>query len=177
MALPHKRSVDLTHNAEIAHRLLNTPGKCQQIHGHSLSIRLELTGEVDASGKIVGMDFSDIKQTFRLFVDQMLDHHLLLNEEDPYTTQLVQAGEVLNKGELAIPFYLPGLSRCAGDPTTENLAMWIGEWASRIYAVSGLYSVRVHITETGTNGAAYERAMNHLDPARDMYDVLGRWTG
>lgn len=170
----HRRSVDLTHNAEIAHRLYLTPGKCQRIHGHSLTIRLELFGDVDETGKLVGMDFADIKAAFRGEIDTNLDHSLLLNGDDELTAQLVQAREVLNKGELAIPFYLPGLTRCAGDPTTENIAKWLAEWASMRFAVPGLYSVRIHVTETGTNGAGYECATNHLDKLEPS-GIFGRW--
>jgi 6-pyruvoyl-tetrahydropterin synthase len=169
----HRRSIDLTHNAEIAHRLLLTPGKCQRIHGHSLTIRLEMFGDVDGTGKMVGLDFREIKAAYRGEIDKNFDHSLLLNEDDPIARPVTFFGgdgiEPLNMAQ-----GLPGLVRCAEDPTTENIAKWLAVWASMKFAVPGLYSVRVHVAETGSNGAGFECATNHLDKLEPT-GILGRW--
>lgn len=62
---------------EAAHLLPNVPEghKCGRLHGHSFMVRLELTGEVDAtSGWII--DFSEVKMRFKPILAR-LDHHYL----------------------------------------------------------------------------------------------------
>ena len=143
-------SIDVTHNAEIAHRLMNLPGKCQNIHGHSLNINLSLFGTLDVNGILDGQDFGSIKGAFRGHIDRNFDHHLLLNEKDPWAGQWSER----------IPFTddhgpyasLPGLVTFPGDPTTENLAKWICEWAASVW---DLRPISISIRETGTNGASY----------------------
>lgn len=160
----------VTHNAEAAHRLYTTPGKCQRIHGHSLRIQLSLVGEVDDHGLLAGIDFGTLKSEFRGFLDSYLDHSLLLNENDPFAAAVM----VTPKDEYTgwdDPADLPGLRRCAGDPTTENIAQWIGEWASLTFAVPHVYSAHVHVDETPANGGDYDIAMNHVEAQRKRGDV------
>lgn len=62
---------------EAAHHLPNVPKghKCGRLHGHSFSVRIEITGKVNpVSGWV--MDFADLKSAFTpLF--QRLDHAYL----------------------------------------------------------------------------------------------------
>jgi hypothetical protein len=60
----------IRHNVEMAHRLLNLPGKCQQIHGHSLKVKVSWIGGVNADGYFTlddgsVMDFSNAKRVVR----------------------------------------------------------------------------------------------------------------
>jgi len=142
--------VIVRHNAEIAHRLSQSPGKCQQIHGHGLQITLTLmmlrqdekTGMVQNQlGKT--LDFSEIKQHFRSYIDEGYDHHLLLNEKDEWA-RLHLSFSVGRPDE-----QLPGLKTFPGDPTVENLAKWIALWAASTFAANTI----VRIDETRTNAA------------------------
>ena len=139
-------SIDVTHNAEIAHRLMNLPGKCQNIHGHSLNINLSLFGTLDVNGILDGQDFGSIKGAFRGHIDRNFDHHLLLNEEDEWAEHLRRPGDI------GSGYKLPGLVTFPGDPTTENLAKWICEWAASVW---DLRPISISIRETSTNGASY----------------------
>jgi len=141
------------HNAEIAHRLSQSPGKCQQIHGHGLQIELVLlelaqdleTGMAkDREGNI--LDFSAIKKSFRAHIDEDYDHHLLLNERDDWAQNLYFHGEEWENG---VEQKLPGLKTFPGDPTVENLCKWIALWAAESFHVD----VICRIAETRTNGA------------------------
>lgn len=147
-------SIWVQHNIEVAHRLLNLPGKCQQIHGHSMIVAMYLTGPLNQDGVLLGLDFGAVKKAFRTFLDSDYDHHLLLNEADPWTRQLRAIPEGISD-DLHYQ-RLPGLTTTPGDPTTENLARWICEWAVS-YIVEGLdlnvESIHIDIQETGTNGA------------------------
>lgn len=111
---------------EAAHRLTSSPGNCSNIHGHSWRVRLELEGPLDNYGMV--KDFRDVKKLFREHLSTY-DHRLILNSAD----RLVGAD-------------LPGEKLVPGDPTTENIAKWIWEWAHEEYVGYGL-SVVVRETE------------------------------
>jgi 6-pyruvoyl-tetrahydropterin synthase len=146
------------HNAEIAHRLSMLPGKCQQIHGHSLQVELWLMGPTDDNGIMGGLDFGVIKKKFRSWIDQHYDHRLLLNVNDPLLRQCFDFWTHGNESftisldekiDIFQKFY-PGLLMTSGDPNVENLTKTIFGWASEIY--SPLH-VRVNVQETNSNGA------------------------
>lgn len=133
------------HNMEVAHRLYELPGKCENIHGHSMWVELSVQGHINDKGILRvnggGLSFGDMKKVFRQYLDVTFDHHVLLNENDPF------AGKVtLKTGDIE---HLPGLQAMPQDPTTENLALWISEWASTEFQSNT--SVTVH--ETSVNAA------------------------
>lgn len=138
--------IRLNHNMEIAHRLFLMPGKCQQIHGHSMKVQLDLFGRPNNNGIFEGLDFSDVKRAFRGHIDETYDHQLLLNRDDPWA-QMFYLHDPLENDPVN-GRHLPGLRICLGDPTTENLTMWIGAWARDHFKLNG----RIYIQETGTNG-------------------------
>jgi 6-pyruvoyltetrahydropterin/6-carboxytetrahydropterin synthase len=135
----------------MAHRLLLLPGKCQQIHGHTMTIEMQLFGELDGSGILGGLDFGNVKEQFRGHLNDTFDHRLHLNSQDPWA-KVLQDVDQHNAAD-----HLPGLQTWPGDPTTENFAKWICEWAEMafIYDSDVLDAVRVSIQETETNGAEY----------------------
>lgn len=126
----------ITHNIEVAHRLTLLPGKCQQIHGHSMLVTLAAEGDVDEAGLIAGLDFGAAKRAFREHLDITYDHRLLLNCKD----------------ELA-ELHLPGAQLVTGDPTVENIARWIGEWA--VAQFPQLHAHGVKVQETRTNSVIW----------------------
>jgi 6-pyruvoyltetrahydropterin/6-carboxytetrahydropterin synthase len=145
--------IEVRHNIEVAHRLYQTPGKCENIHGHSMWVTLKLCGAVDKNGILEGLEFGEVKRKFRSFLDEAFDHHLLLNEEDPwahglYANDINYDGAPLEKSDWR---QLPGLMTTPDDPTTENLARWIGEWAEAEFRLD----VNVHVRETHVNAAEY----------------------
>jgi len=135
---------------EIAHRLFLMPGKCQQIHGHSMQVSLTLYGDVNENGVFEGRDFGGIKKVLRAHLDNNYDHHLLLNENDPWARPLAAYDDVeFETPAIAMDGFLalPGLVTVPGDPTTENLALWISAWAAKTFCLDA----DVTIDETGTN--------------------------
>lgn len=151
------------HNIEVAHRLSLTPGKCENIHGHSMEVELSIRGHLDpVSGMIMSgfyersqehgwlrypIEFGKLKEAFRDELDSELDHRLLLNGADP----------LLEDGAPA----LPGLQVFPGDPTTENIAKWIYDWTKQQYWLVGNpeqgAQLNLHVTvyETKVNSATY----------------------
>jgi 6-pyruvoyltetrahydropterin/6-carboxytetrahydropterin synthase len=141
-------SIRVRHNVEMAHRLWLTPGKCEKIHGHSWDVQMSLFGETSPAGMLAGLDFADVKQLFRGYLDGTYDHYLLLNADDPWAqVQLPGLGP------------LPGLQPFAGDPTTENLAAVVGGWAVGTFAGCGITRVQIQVMETRVNGATWDGAV------------------
>ena len=96
------------------HRLLNYEGKCRYLHGHNGKAVIAIQGaELDHRGMLV--DFSDIKRAVSTWIDDNLDHRMLLHREDPFVPLLQKMGE---------PMYLMD-----ENPTAENIARLIGDYA------------------------------------------------
>jgi 6-pyruvoyltetrahydropterin/6-carboxytetrahydropterin synthase len=144
-------SISVRHNCEIAHRLYLTHGKCESIHGHSIWVTLTLSGKVDHTGKLGGLDFGEVKFEFRHYLDTGYDHRLLLNEHDPWAKHLTPYLEA--HADTVTGEELPGLVKFPGDPTTENIAREIGTWAHTVDSFKGL-DIKVDVQETHVNAAA-----------------------
>src|SRR5438093_3142696 len=74
------------------HRLLQYDGKCRHLHGHNGRAVVTLEAEsLDRLGMV--MDFSRIKLVLQTWIDQALDHKMLLHRDDPVIPHLRQMGE------------------------------------------------------------------------------------
>ncbi|MCU7917149.1 MAG: 6-carboxytetrahydropterin synthase [Candidatus Thiodiazotropha sp. (ex Dulcina madagascariensis)] len=120
------------------HRLLNHQGKCRHLHGHNAKavIRLE-SDQLDPLGMVC--DFSDIGDYVKDWIDQTLDHCMLLHADDPVLPLLREAGE---------PVYV-----MQNNPTAENIARLIFERVE----TGGFPVVEVSIHETDSALASYRR--------------------
>jgi len=141
------QTVSVKHNFEMAHRL-QLPGKCQNIHGHSWICTLEVFDDVQENGIII--DFHELKNWFKSFLDVRFDHKLMLWEKDPWLGQLRDRAKYVGGTEL----YPPGLELVTGDPTTENIAKWIGKASRDEFGLK--YRYRVMLEEGLHNGASWE---------------------
>jgi len=111
------------------HRLLNYDGKCRHLHGHNGRAVITLQGpELDSSGMLV--DFAEIKRKVQQWIDDNLDHNMLLNRDDPLLPSLRQHGE---------RFFVMDCN-----PTAENIARLIYEHARE----AGLPVIEVVLWET-----------------------------
>ena len=95
---------------DYAHRLLEHPGKCHNLHGHTAKISITLEGVIDKISGMV-MDFGDIKTLIEPIIN-VYDHAVVLNKEDPLVEALLKA------------FATDVIVLC-GEPTAENLAKTI----------------------------------------------------
>ena len=94
------------------HRLLNYEGKCRHLHGHNGRAVITIESDkLDRRGMV--MDFTDIKQVVSRWIDDNLDHRMILHKEDPAVPSLRELGE---------PLYL-----LDWNPTAENIARLIFE--------------------------------------------------
>jgi 6-pyruvoyltetrahydropterin/6-carboxytetrahydropterin synthase len=120
------------------HRLLNYDGKCKHLHGHNGRAVITLAAEsLDRLGMV--LDFSDLKRIVGGWIDENLDHKMLLHQDDPALPMLRQQGE---------PVFVLGVN-----PTAENIARLIFD----VTAERGFPVVEVKLWETDSCYATYRR--------------------
>jgi len=118
------------------HRLLNYDGKCQHLHGHNGRAVVVLeASSLDERGMLV--DFVEIKRKVQHWIDENLDHNMLLCKDDPILPVLQAHGERVFPMEV--------------NPTAENIARLIFEHAKK----SGLPICEVIVWETEKCNASY----------------------
>jgi 6-pyruvoyltetrahydropterin/6-carboxytetrahydropterin synthase len=118
------------------HRLMDYVGKCQHPHGHNGLAEITVRADrLDGRGMVV--DFGDIKKAVKAWIDQNLDHQMLLRQDDPLVPVLREMGE---------PVFV-----MKDNPTAENIARAIYEQAAQ----EGLTVAEVRLWETPDSHAAY----------------------
>ena len=74
------------------HRLLSYSGKCRHLHGHNGLVEIDVeTPDLDDRGFVV--DFADVQDVVKGWVDAHLDHRMLLCRDDPALAPLQDLGE------------------------------------------------------------------------------------
>ncbi len=74
------------------HRLMNHPGKCRNLHGHSVKASITIMADqLNDQGMVC--DFADIKDCAEKYIDQQLDHNFLLHKDDAIIPILEQQNE------------------------------------------------------------------------------------
>ena len=118
------------------HRLLNHDGKCRHLHGHNGKAVITLASDrLDPLGMV--LDFSRIKRVVSSWIDETLDHRMLLHRDDPVLPLLRQQGE---------PVYVMDVN-----PTAENIARLIYDFV----ASQGFPVTEVRLWETESCFASY----------------------
>ena len=121
------------------HRLLNYVGPCQHLHGHNARVDVMLmSDQLDERGMV--MDFGDVKRAVKKWIDDTLDHTMLLSEGDPLIPVFEERGE---------KFY-----KMANNPTAENIAKLIYDFAKS----QGFPVKAVTLWESDTSFARYSES-------------------
>jgi 6-pyruvoyltetrahydropterin/6-carboxytetrahydropterin synthase len=119
------------------HRLLDYDGKCRFLHGHNGKAVITLeAAELDPIGMVV--DFSRIKHAIQGWIEEALDHKMLLHKDDPVLPYLRQQGE---------PVFVMDVN-----PTAECIAKLIFDYA----ASRGFPVIEVRLWETDNCYATYK---------------------
>ncbi len=118
------------------HRLMNHPGKCKHIHGHSVKASITIKqAELDYQDMVC--DFSEIKTIAENYINETLDHNFIVQEDDPIIPMLKQQNERF----MAIPDH----------PTAEILSKLIFDHLTS----KGLNVNQVKLWETSSANACY----------------------
>jgi 6-pyruvoyltetrahydropterin/6-carboxytetrahydropterin synthase len=118
---------------------LNYEGKCKHLHGHNGRAVIVIESDsLDDRGMV--LDFSDIKRAVSTWIDDNLDHRMILHRDDPAVPYLQQLEE---------PLYLLDTN-----PTAENIAKLIFD----VTASRGFPIVEARLWETPRCFATYGAA-------------------
>jgi 6-pyruvoyltetrahydropterin/6-carboxytetrahydropterin synthase len=121
------------------HRLLDYDGKCRHLHGHNGKAVITLQADqLDERGMV--RDFSEIKRALSSWIDEHIDHKMLLRRDDPVLPALQAAGE---------PVFV-----MESNPTAESIARLIFDVAR----AHGYPIVEVQLWETQNCYATYRGA-------------------
>ena len=128
----------LTKSFEFAygHRLLNYDGKCRYLHGHNGVVEIDVeSSKLDNRGMVI--DFNEIRDLIRRWVEDNMDHKMILCAKDPMV-------DLLRKFDQ--PLYL-----MEDNPTAENIARHIYYQAKN----QKLSVTEVRVWETSTSCAGF----------------------
>ena len=118
------------------HRLLNYDGKCRHLHGHNGRAVITLSApQLDDLGMV--LDFAVLKRVVGGWIDETLDHKMLLHRDDPVLPLLRAQGEPVH------------VIDC--NPTAENIARLIFDYTT----AKGFPVVEVKLWETESCFATY----------------------
>ncbi len=118
------------------HRLLDYEGPCRNLHGHNGKAEIEFQAPgLDSKGMV--FDFREIKRVIKQWIDDHLDHVMILCKDDPMVPILKERAERFHSID--------------SNPTAESIAKLIFDFAaSKNYPVS-----RVTLWETDSSSATY----------------------
>ena len=118
------------------HRLLNYSGMCRHLHGHNGVIEVDVEApSLDELNMV--LDFGDVRDVVKGWVDANLDHRMLLCRDDPVAPVLQELDE---------PLYLMD-----ENPTAEAISKHIYDHTRK----QGLNVTEVRLWETSTSYATY----------------------
>jgi 6-pyruvoyltetrahydropterin/6-carboxytetrahydropterin synthase len=118
------------------HRLLNYDGKCKNLHGHNGLLEIGVGSDsLDSLGMVI--DFGDIKDIVKGWVDENLDHKMILSKDDPILGMLNDINEAVYVMD--------------ENPTAETIARHIHEQAR----AAGLDILETRLWETPSSFASY----------------------
>ncbi len=126
---------------EMGHRLPGHP-VCQNVHGHSYRLVVEIEGDLDEGGMV--LDYGDVAEAVRPLVAE-LDHSFMVDPEDTLMREL------LDRSGLKA-------TRVSFRSTAENIAVWIlNRIAPDLAANPRLARLAVTVHETESTSARIER--------------------
>jgi 6-pyruvoyltetrahydropterin/6-carboxytetrahydropterin synthase len=132
----HRYQVTKTIEFSYGHRLLNHNGKCRYLHGHNGMLEIDVEADaLDEMGMVI--DFTEVNEVVKTWVDGNLDHRMLLCREDPMVPVMQNADE---------PLYVMD-----DNPTAENIAALVYKSAHK----AGLKVSEVRLWETSTSRATF----------------------
>lgn len=120
-----KQSILRKGNFDAAHRIVNHPGKCANLHGHSYLFEVELEFDNDETNCNLSLestgyaiDFGDVKGTVLKYIDDIYDHGAIYNPAD----DVIGMVNVAFPEKRYVEMYLNGVAKFC-NPSVENIAL------------------------------------------------------
>jgi 6-pyruvoyltetrahydropterin/6-carboxytetrahydropterin synthase len=126
---------------DAGHRVYMHESKCNNIHGHRYVVEIECTGSLDNIGRVI--DFSVVKKVCGTWIDDNLDHGMLLWVKDPLVSTWEQMGNQ--------KFYVMN-----DNPTAENIAKHLYDVFNHQLDQHGVRVLSVLVHETPNCRAMYK---------------------
>lgn len=146
---------------DAGHRVYQHESKCAHVHGHRYVVEVEATNTLDDLGRVI--DFSVIKSVFGKWIDDNLDHGMILFKDDPFVsvwqnpvmpTGFVGGepiGEPVGGGALAGQKYYV----MDANPTAEHMAEMLFNKAVELLGDTGITITQITVHETPNCRAVY----------------------
>lgn len=140
--MSHRITINRKIEFDAGHRVYRHESKCNNIHGHRYVVEIECSGELDSLGRVV--DFSVIKSIFGKWIDDNLDHGMIVFKDDPIKFEL-------ESGALSGHKYFVMDS----NPTAENLSEMLYREATAQLKSLGIAVDSITVWETPNCRATY----------------------
>lgn len=136
---------------DAGHRVLGHESKCKHLHGHTYHVELTVqASELDSLGRVI--DFSVLKDKVGAWINDNLDHNMILHPKDPIAPENMSIASDLVFGG-TLPYIMPAHT----NPTAENIAKEIFDMSVSLLRSDGISVVSVKVHETPNCSAVYSR--------------------
>lgn len=90
---------------DMAHILDGHDGKCQNLHGHTYKLQVEVSGDLVADGAKRGMvvDFTDVKRIVKAAILDPMDHAFIYDTTSERECKIAELLNELNSKTFGIP--------------------------------------------------------------------------
>ncbi|WP_373768040.1 6-carboxytetrahydropterin synthase QueD [Glaesserella sp.] len=131
---------------DMAHMLDGHDGKCQNLHGHTYTLQVEISGELHADGAKSGMvmDYSDLKAVVKQHILDKMDHAFIYDTTSEKECKVARLLDSLDSKTLGIPVRT----------TAEQMAKYIFDTLT----AEGLPVSLIRLWETPTSYCEYTSA-------------------
>ncbi|MBN6074700.1 6-carboxytetrahydropterin synthase QueD [Aggregatibacter actinomycetemcomitans] len=91
---------------DMAHLLDGHDGKCQNLHGHTYKLQVEVRGDLYQEGAKQGMviDFSDLKKTVNRAILEPMDHAFIYDQTSERESKIAALLQQLDSKTFGVPF-------------------------------------------------------------------------
>ncbi|HDL4683623.1 TPA: 6-carboxytetrahydropterin synthase QueD [Mannheimia haemolytica] len=130
---------------DMAHMLDGHDGKCQNLHGHTYKLQVEVAGELfqEEAKRGMVMDYSDLKAVVKQHILEPMDHAFIYDLQSERESQVAQLLIDLNSKVYGIPTRT----------TAEEMAKYMFEKLEKV----GLPVSLIRLWETPTSYCEYSK--------------------
>ncbi|BFU59589.1 MULTISPECIES: 6-carboxytetrahydropterin synthase QueD [Rodentibacter] len=91
---------------DMAHLLDGHDGKCQNLHGHTYKLQVEISGDLSEVGakKSMVIDFSDLKTVVKKTILDPMDHAFIYDETSERESKIATLLQELDSKTFGVPF-------------------------------------------------------------------------